>query len=416
MEFFTLDRDYIKQEVIDEFESAIWTERFFGDGEVQIKVEDNPAIRTKMLPGQLVGLVGSDEPAIIETHSSDKGLCEIRGTLLSPWLNNRFYKATHEPEGRATFVRDTEPAHQLHAMVRSWTTIEGQGTYLSDDFVPGDPLPGHVHMGIPNASRLIIPDFFSAEEEIETPPGSGIWSYVNRTPNDPYGNPIPHMDGVEIPFGPMYDALRGIAEVFKIGMKIVRVSNGDGTYKIVYDTFAGLDRSSGQNARPLIRFSPKLESLINPKELESDQNYKNLVYGVAPEVDSLWYFQHGPGIADFAAGKTGFDLRAELIFTELSQEELDSINWPEFGGPGPIYKALTDHEALKYISVRKYVHMADGEVPSGIQAKYGTDYNMGDVVEIEGSNELITKAQVTEYIRSQDSTGEKAYPAVSVLE
>jgi hypothetical protein len=57
----------------------------------------------------------------------------------------------------------------------------------------------------------------------------------------------------------------------------------------------------------------------------------------------------------------------------------------------------------------------DGETSPISEYKYGTDYKMGDILELESFTGALSKARVTEFIRSQDSNGEKAYPTISVI-
>jgi hypothetical protein len=63
-----------------------------------------------------------------------------------------------------------------------------------------------------------------------------------------------------------------------------------------------------------------------------------------------------------------------------------------------------------------YTKLVDGEVVPQPQYKYGVNYKLGDLIELVGSDGGVQKAQVTEYIRSKDATGEKAYPTVSVVD
>ena len=41
MEPYTLDRKFLKRDVIDRFHSIIWTERYYGDSEVELVVPAN---------------------------------------------------------------------------------------------------------------------------------------------------------------------------------------------------------------------------------------------------------------------------------------------------------------------------------------------------------------------------------------
>jgi hypothetical protein len=40
---------------------------------------------------------------------------------------------------------------------------------------------------------------------------------------------------------------------------------------------------------------------------------------------------------------------------------------------------------------------------------------MGDIIELESLTGIVSKARVTEYIRSEDHNGEKEYPTISVI-
>jgi hypothetical protein len=62
------------------------------------------------------------------------------------------------------------------------------------------------------------------------------------------------------------------------------------------------------------------------------------------------------------------------------------------------------------------VKSVDGEIVPDSQFQYGVDYNLGDVIEVEGNTGVIQTARITEYIRSQDQAGEKSYPTVSMTD
>ena len=46
---------------------------------------------------------------------------------------------------------------------------------------------------------------------------------------------------------------------------------------------------------------------------------------------------------------------------------------------------------------------------------YGVDYSLGDLVRLVGDYGLDQKARVTEYIRSEDASGFKAYPTLTTI-
>ena len=67
MEVFTLNRKFLQQEVIDVFHSIIWTERYYGDSEVELVVPLTSEMIQKLMPGMFLGIGESDEVMILET-------------------------------------------------------------------------------------------------------------------------------------------------------------------------------------------------------------------------------------------------------------------------------------------------------------------------------------------------------------
>jgi hypothetical protein len=73
MEPFTLDRNFQKVDIIDEFGSIIWTERYYGDSEVQLTVPATQEMFQKLPVGTFLGLTGSSEIMILETMNQVLG-------------------------------------------------------------------------------------------------------------------------------------------------------------------------------------------------------------------------------------------------------------------------------------------------------------------------------------------------------
>jgi hypothetical protein len=71
--------------------------------------------------------------------------------------------------------------------------------------------------------------------------------------------------------------------------------------------------------------------------------------------------------------------------------------------------------ARNELANNNYTRMVDGEVVPQSQYEFGVDYFLGDIVELQGHKGYNQQAQITEYIRTQDESGEKAYPTVTVI-
>jgi hypothetical protein len=212
---------------------------------------------------------------------------------------------------------------------------------------------------------------------------------------------------VGVPYGPVYDALREIATTYEVGMQITLDSVTDTSFFLGFRSYKGLDRTSGQTANPIVRFSPLMDSFTNIKELQSIAALKTLVYAFAPQnPDGL---ATTPGISALTGPQyTGFDLRALLVFAE-------DITTDMVGGSSANLLNILNSRAYDGINNNRMVKAVDGEIVPENQFKYGVHYNLGDVIEVQGNSGVVQTSRVIEYIRSQDESGEKAYPTVAML-
>lgn len=370
MELYTLDRNFRKQDIIDEFSSVIWTERYYGDSEVQLVVPSTLEMMRKLPVGTFLGLEGSDEIMILETNEKEKQ--KLTGISLLKWLNNRFIRASAAHEDRYWFLSGGPPGWVLWAIVY-FMCCEGS-RYLD----------GTVDIGIPNPEKLVIP-------------GLGLIDY------DKAGEDI----SVGVPYGPVYDALKQIATTYQVGMQILLSYVDDNSYALGFRSYRGLNRSSNQTENSVIRFSPQMDSLTNIKELESIAALKTLVYTFAPgNPDGL---ATTPGVSSLAGPEyTGFDLRALMIFAE--DVTTDMVN-----GSSANLVSLLNSRSQDALVENRLIQAVDGEIVPDNQFIYGIHYNLGDIIEVQGNSGIVQTARITEYIRSQDEGGEKAYPTVAMI-
>lgn len=370
MEAYTLNRRFLREEVVDAFDSLIWTERYYGDSDVEITLPATPANVRLLAEGKFLELGGSKEIMMLETHSIEDGILTVSGISLLKWLNNRFVRKTAAHEDRYWNVEGLTAgqtlAHVLEEMVIS---------------------PGPA--GVETPAMFLIPGLSVSDRD-----GSG------------------EVITVAVPYGPLYDALYEIATTHLVGMKIVLNYANESTYSLGFSSYRGLDKSSGQSDRPVVRFSPDMESLTDIKELRSMSGYKTLVYSWAPANPGS--LATTPGIASvlqlFAVGfeQDAWDLRATQVLA-------DDITTDLVGGSAETMQSLLDARAQAALNAAAYVAQVDGEIVPTSQFKYGRDYNLGDIIEIAGYSGIVQPARVTEYIRAQDASGEKAYPGVTLI-
>jgi hypothetical protein len=253
----------------------------------------------------------------------------------------------------------------------------------------GSPyLNGTNPTGIANPEKLVIP-------------GLGLRDYDDSGPTIKVG----------VPYGPVYTAMREIATTYEIGMQITLEEVTDTSYFLGFRSYKGLNRTSAQTENFAVRFSPQFESFTDIKELQSIAALKTLVYAFASGLkpnEGEPVLTTVPGVSSLSGEYTGFDLRALLVFPS-------DITTDMVGGDSAKVLEMLNSRAFDALTTNHFVQSVDGEIVPEAQFKYGVHYNLGDIIEVEGNTGIVQTARITEYIRSQDSAGEKAYPTVSMI-
>lgn len=373
MELSTLSRQFLPVDIVDEYESIIWTERYYGDSEVQLIVPATSENIQKLAIGTFLKMNESNEIMILETHDIQENRATITGISLLKWLNNRFIRVTANHEDRYWYMFENPPGLAL------WRIIHLMCVDMGESYGIIFPL------GIPNPSALKINNL----EAIHIA--------------DEFG------EGVEliIPYGPIYDALHAIAVTYKVGMSITLEEATASGYRLGFRSYIGVDHTSGQSINPVVRFSPDMESFTDLKELKSIADHKTMVFTFAPSnPNDLATIPGFAGISGISASE--FDLRALMVLDE--ELTTDTVGLGEAG----LLAALT-YRAAVFLNEHQPVSIIDGQiVPTG-QFTYGVDYGLGSIIEVQDYSGIVQAARVIEYIRSKDNSGEKSYPTLEML-
>ena len=361
MELYTMDRNFHKQTIIDEFSSVIWTERYYGDSAIELVMPSTSELMQKLPIGIFIGLTGSDEIMSIETRTIENGKLKLSGISLLPWMNNRFVRTTPLHKDKHWPIDGTlgMPAGRV-----LWHIIFSM-------CCQGSPyLDGTINIGISNPERLVIP-------------GLGLTAYDNS------GFAI----DVAVPFGPVYTAMREIATTYEVGMQILLEEVTDISYSLGFRSYKGLDHTSGQSDNSIVRFSPQMDSLTDIKELQSIAALKTLVYSFAPGLNPAVgdpVITTIPGVSELTGPQyTGFDLRALMIFA-------DDITTDLVSGSATDLIHILDSRAYDALVTNSYVIAVDGEIVPESQFKYGVHYNLGDLIEVQGNSGAVQTARITE--------------------
>lgn len=392
MDIYKLDNSYTRQEIIDAYESVIWTERFKGDGDFELHLPVENSLVPILPTGTLLECEGSEQPMVIEDIDTENNVAKFTGITITKWMNNRFIRSSDDYTVKGWDVTDVPIGELIADIVQKWCVdspylssgaMGFDATYL---ILPGSTVSGHA---IVDSAGVLIPNFTGAIE-----------------------------------FGPVYDKIRALADQAGVGIKTILHTVGGGR-GIAFSSYSGQNKAVANSSGKILFFSPTLESLINVKELQSETDHSNEVYMFLPEVSDFashpeydagyvwtnWTFVHQNGQSRFNA--TPWDIRVRQEFSGISQDDFDAMP-PPWDGITPPFRTDTviDTELKQFLIDHAFAHLIDGEISSLTPLEYGTDFNLGDIVAMQGYSKDIIAGQITEFIRSKDASGEKAFPTV----
>jgi hypothetical protein len=391
MDLYTLTDQFLANEPIDDFVSAIWTERYSQAGDCELKVPATPEMITKLAPDTYLALRGSNETMILETQSIEEGLMTVIGRTLDTFLDQR------------------------PAWFRNPASSVDDDTARVTDYVQADKSVGEFLSHV--VDRMVIN---TVEYTGEYANVNLSWSleeipFLSLGTTDTSGGD----KRLTIPVGPLYSGLADIAMKEGMGFNLIlEYADPVSGYSLKFNTFKGVDHTTDGTGE-LVRLVPELDSIQNLKEVHSIALYKNVAYV---------YYQ---GIITKHLAEPDLPepegLKRRVLITNAEGAPVghkvtiptwDRHQWPGYQqtvvGPEDI-AAFRAQNARDALANANYIRAIDGQTSPSNDYKFGVDYGLGDLIELQGLTGTISKARITEYIRSQDQSGEREYPTIAVV-
>lgn len=360
MEWYTLDDQLRKAQVIEGFESFIWTERYSGWGDFQIDIPSSFSAKKLLTPGTNITKDDSYRVMTIET------------------------------------VLDTRDENNAKKLTVTGRSIER----LLDDRIAMPALasltttPQWVITGTPGNIARSIFSTICVSHAINA--GDSIPFYTSGTLL-PAGSIAEPSTSVTIALDPdsVYNSIKSVCDYYNLGFRIVR--NGD-LSQLYFEVYTGTDRTSTQTANPAVIFSEDLDNLTNKSSLKSIATIKNVAYVFTPNgVGTVYPVGVDPTVS-------GFNRRALIV-------KADDITLPA----GSALNTAIQQRGLQELTKYQNVYQFDGQIPQIGSYKYGVDYNLGDLVEERDENGFGSFLLVTENISVSDAQGKRSYPTLSVF-
>lgn len=366
MDLMTLDANNQPSKLIENYDSLIWTERFNTVGDFQLVGGDVERFMTLLPQGTRLTLRESNIAMEVETHQIERKKMSpqkvtIRGRAFESILDRR---ACLQSLAAATSSSDwtlniKQPSDAAYYII---TRICVNGDVSANDIFPSTmvqfPTPADYGTGTGPTQPLIVPrgNLLNVVLDLLQQEGGAD---PTTTPAKP--------------------------AVVQHGIRAVR-PNSAGT-AIGIQIYTGTDKSS------TVYFDATRELLDDGTYLFSKVGSANVGYGIGSNFVATMY--------EGATEPTGLDRRVALI--DASEADITTT------APLKNYMAQTLAEARE-------TAMFDGNINPDLNPyQFGVDYNLGDIVRVVGDYGLDEFARVTEYIRTEDATGQKAYPTLTTI-
>jgi hypothetical protein len=385
MELLTLDSNYQPAELVERYSSLIWTERYSTVGDFQLVSTDVERMLNLLPLESVVTLRESTVPMLVEVHKIEKSITGAPQLTVT----GRSFESILE--------------RRVAALIN---TFDNGVTYIKIPWI----IPGYLPSDTAYyAIRKIIGD----DVDRRTPPITSPTDRFQLGPQDPWISPydyIPQLDfpvpadfvylepndttpeyQFEIKSGNLYSVVVELLNSDHHGLKAVRPAQG--LNKI------GIEIYNGADLRDTVIFDAKFDQFENATYLLSEAGSTNWAYVVSK---TNFASISKTTIPEGEEPPTGLERRVTLV--DITGEEgVDTAEARRTRGLIELYK---------YNATALF----DGQLSQQIATGYNNDYFLGDIIKLRGEYGLSEDVRVAEFIRSEDSTGSKAYPTFEVVD
>lgn len=378
MELVTLDSTegsstlFQPMKLIENYESLIWTERYWSCGDFELTSTDISGAMKQLPLESYVSLRESTVPMIIESYkiSEPKGKAKsitIKGRSLESVLERRASVFTLTPQ--ATDPTQSTPPRRLQ---RLWGDKQSDVAYKAMRMVLGDIARSNLPAANPVNPADRIP-------ELNLPLPT---DYSTGTSTE-----------YEVKAGNLYTVVLELLEANRHGIRAIRPPAA------AAKTTVDLEIYNGADLRESAVFDARFDEFDDATYLLSYQGSTNVAYIYGPNGASSRNKNTGPE-------PSGLNRRV-LLVDEMGNAALNS-------------DAVRQNRGLVELYKNNAIAVFEGEITEATSlfnkpiAEGG--YGLGDIVSFNANHGLTRPMRVAEFIRTSDTSGEKAYPAFQVID
>lgn len=347
--------------ILEAYESLLWTDRYFKEGEFEIYTPVTDDVTTFIKPNCYLSIPESEhmmivEDITIETNIEEGNHIKIVGRSLESILDRRIVW------GEVTISGNLQ--NEVKKLISNNITSPSDSARKIDNFIYEDTEDSGI-------TSLTVEEQYEGKDLLEI--------------------------------------ISSICEDKEIGFKIVLNDNN----QFVFSLYKGIDRSYEQDVLPWVVFRPDFENTLNTNYAEINSEYKTITLVKGTETIKTEDDEGRSSSEEVDVTRvigTGSGLSRREIYTQATDvRREDDMSHSEF-------IALLDkkgNDALKEHNVKRTF---DGEYETTRMFKYKRDFFMGDTLQVANEYGMEAPCRITEFIYSQDSGGKKSYPTFTALD
>jgi len=359
--YFTPDMVLQQGEAIHGYKSIMWVERYADTGEFEIQSQLSMGLRDFLPLGSIISHIDTLEMMIVENHeiaekTEEDPTLVITGRSFESFLEHRIVGISLAKQS-STLTDYILPANVVSTQCNFLVN-----QHINNSYDDNDDLNNVVaQVSVTNEPTL-------AEERV-----------ISR--------------------GPVLQRLQELLAINDLGIKTVRRNSfgtptpGNANNTVLY-IFNGVDRSA------TVHFSWREGDLDSADYLFTNKKLKNCAFVAGRYVSTV-----------VTLGPTKYDRRIMLV----DADDLDgNLSAPPTGTLLTTIRTRMDVRGRQALKSQQEVRISRADISKITQYQYRQDYNIGDLVSLDGNFGQIQTMRVTEYVEIEDENGESGHPTLSV--
>jgi hypothetical protein len=373
MDIYILDALLRPIDVVDEYISFLWTERWntFGDFELDTLATANN--KRRFVSDTMLSIPQSKRVMIVESAEEkdsidDGNVLKVKGRCLNSILEKRM-------------VAKYNLAHTM--LLSSWDTVGFSPPELLELYFFSICYDGNLSIGdmITYLQSQATASLYPTENIPDTFPSDFQWSVK---PKD------------------MYSIFNELCSSYDIGYRFYKDPNAS---RFLFEAIMGCDRTTQQSIFPPVIFSYDMANLIDTTNLTDTSKYYNavwVIYFYKDALDNDVTLSQYVTSPDLSLSGGSFEQKVKFLSVTQIPEDMAPVDIPAY------LIALGQAELGKSQPVNVY----DGEIAKHTAFVYEKDYYLGDIVEVNGNDGGTAYMRVVEQIFSSDASGDVQYPSL----